>query len=73
LAIACFYAVGTSIGGSVSPLLFGWLIALGSGPKVSIGYVIAACLLVVAGVTEWKVGIDAEGKSLESIADPLSK
>jgi MFS family permease len=73
LAIACFYAVGTAIGGSASPLLFGWLIESGSGPKVSIGYVIAACLLVLAGMTEWKLGIDAEGKSLESIADPLSK
>jgi len=73
LAIACFYAVGTAIGGSVSPLLFGWLIESGSSPRVSIGYVIAACLLVVAAATEWKLGVDAEGKSLESIADPLSK
>ncbi len=29
LAIACFYAVGTAVGGSVSPLLFGWLIEFG--------------------------------------------
>jgi hypothetical protein len=27
---------------------------------------------IVAAVTEWKLGIDAEGKSLESIASPLS-
>jgi hypothetical protein len=25
-----------------------------------------------AAATEWKLGVDAEGKSLESIADPLS-
>ena len=72
LAIACFYAVGTAIGGSVSPLLFGWLIESGSSWKVSGGYVLAACLLLIAAVAEWKLGIDAEGKSLESIADPLS-
>jgi MFS family permease len=30
LAIACFYALGTAIGGSLSPLLFGWLIESGS-------------------------------------------
>jgi MFS family permease len=73
LAIACFYALGTAIGGSISPLLFGWLVQSGSGWKVSAGYVLAAALLLVAAVAEWKLGIDAEGKSLESIADPLSR
>jgi MFS family permease len=72
LAIACFYALGTAIGGSVSPLLFGWLIESGSAWYVAAGYVFAAALLILAGVTEWKIGVDAEGKSLESIADPLS-
>jgi MFS family permease len=72
LAIACFYALGTAIGGSTSPLLFGWLIESGSAWRVSFGYVLAALLLLVAAVTELKFGIDAEGKSLESIADPLS-
>src|ERR1700761_664570 len=72
LAIACFYALGTAIGGSLSPLLFGWLIASGSSWMVSIGYVIAALLLLLAAVTEWKLGIDAEGRSLEDIASPLS-
>jgi MFS family permease len=72
LAIACFYAMGTAIGGSTSPLLFGWLIQSGSAWQVSAGYVLAALLLLVAGATEFKLGVDAEGKSLESIADPLS-
>jgi MFS family permease len=72
LAIACFYALGTAIGGSLSPLLFGWLIGTGSSWMVSIGYAIAALLLLVAAVTEWKLGIDAEGRSLEEIASPLS-
>jgi len=72
LAIACFYALGTAIGGSTSPLLFGWLIESGSAWRVSFGYAIAALLLLLAAGTELKFGIDAEGKSLESIADPLS-
>ena len=72
LAIACFYALGTLIGGSLSPLLFGWLIGSGSSWQVSGGYALAALLLLLAAVTEWKLGIDAEGKSLESIAAPLS-
>jgi len=72
LAIACFYALGTLIGGSLSPLLFGSLIGSGSSWSVSAGYALAALLLLIAAVTEWKLGIDAEGKSLESIASPLS-
>ena len=72
LAISVFYALGTAIGGSVSPLLFGWLIETGSSWMVSLGYAVSALLLVVAAVTEWKLGIDAEGRSLESIARPLS-
>jgi MFS family permease len=72
LAIACFYALGTAIGGSVSPLLFGWLIESGSAWRVAFGYVLAASLLLVAAATELRFGIDAEGKSLESIAEPLS-
>ena len=72
LAIACVYAVGTAIGGSVSPVLFGHLIESGSAWNVSFGYAFAALLLIAAAVTEQKFGINAERKSLESIADPLS-
>jgi MFS family permease len=32
---SCFYALGTAIGGSTSPLLFGWLIESGSAWRVS--------------------------------------
>jgi hypothetical protein len=72
LAIACFYALGTAIGRSTSPLLFGRLIQSGSAWRVSAGYALAAVLLLIAAGTEVVLGIDAEGKSLESIADPLS-
>jgi MFS family permease len=72
LAIACFYALGTAVGGSTSPLLFGWLIESGSAWRVSFGYTIAALLLLLAAGTELRFGVDAEGKPLESIADPLS-
>ncbi len=73
LAIACFYAIGTAIGGGLSPLLFGLLIETGSAWYVSAGYALAALLLLAAAVAEVKFGIDAEQKSLESIADPLSQ
>jgi MFS family permease len=73
LAIACFYALGTAIGGSVAPSVFGRLIQTGSSWYVSFGYMAAAVLLLAAAAAELKLGVDAEGKSLESIADPLSR
>jgi MFS family permease len=73
LAIACFYAVGTAIGGSIAPSVFGALIDSGSTWHVSFGYMAAAVLLLIAAAVELKEGVDAEGKSLESIATPLSQ
>jgi MFS family permease len=72
LAIAFFYAVGTGIGGIVGPVLFGNLIATKRLFPMSIGYLIGGCLMFAAGIVEIVLGIDAERRSLESIAEPLS-
>jgi MFS family permease len=72
LAIAVFYALGTLIGGAGAPFLFGKLIGTGSPWTLAGGYLFAAALMVGAGVCEAFLGIDAEGKSLEDIAKPLS-
>ena len=72
LAIAFFYAIGTGVGGVVGPLLLGALINTGSRGSVAIGYVIGAVLMVGAAVVEALWGIDAERKSLESVARPLA-
>jgi MFS family permease len=71
LAIAMFYALGTLVGGVGAPLLFGHLIEAGV-KQVAWGYGLAALLMIGAAIVEAIYGIDAEGKSLESIADPLS-
>src|ERR1700692_4520075 len=42
LAIACFYALGTAIGGSTSPLLFGWLLECGSSCGASLAHPLSA-------------------------------
>jgi hypothetical protein len=69
LAIACFYALGTAIGASISALRLGWLIQSQPNLMVSGGYLLAASWLLAAAVNAWKLRVDAEGKSLESIAD----
>jgi MFS family permease len=72
LAIALFYAAGTAIGGIAAPWFFGVLIGSGSRDAVSNGYALGAALMLVAAIVEAWLGVDAEGKSLERIAAPLS-
>jgi len=72
LAIAFFYAVGTGLGGIIGPVLFGNLIATKRPVDMAIGYVIGGGLMIAAGLVEVWLGVDAEGKSLEDIATPLS-
>ena len=72
LAIAIFYALGTAAGGIVAPFLFGRLIGTGSRWYIFDGYLIAAGCMLFAAAVAAILGIDAEGKSLESISAPLS-
>ncbi|OJU83380.1 MAG: MFS transporter [Solirubrobacterales bacterium 70-9] len=72
LSIAFFYAVGTGLGGIVGPLLFGELINTGELEKVALGFLLGAVVMAVGGIAEILFGVNAEGKTLESIAEPLS-
>ncbi len=72
MAIAMFYALGTLIGGVSAPFLFGYLIGTGNQWVVAGGYAIAAVLMIGAAVCEVFLGVEAAGRSLEEIAEPLS-
>jgi MFS family permease len=72
LAIAFFYAVGTAAGGITGPLLFGKLIETGKASQVFIGYIIGASLMIVAGIIQALIGVEAARRDLEDIATPLS-
>ena len=72
LAIAFFYAVANAIGGTLPPLLFGYLIQTGKTVNVFYGDLIGTALMLTAGVVEILLGVKAEQQSLESIAQPLS-
>jgi MFS family permease len=71
LAISVFYAVGTGIGGFIAPILLGRLIESGERGAVMGGYALGAVLVIVAGILALRLGVDAEGKSLEAVAAPL--
>jgi len=72
VAISVFYALGTGVGGIAGPAVFGHLIQTGSRSEVLIGYLIGGGLMVGAAVVEWVLGVDAERRSLEEVAPPLS-
>jgi MFS family permease len=72
MAIALFYAVGTGMGGIAAPALFGALITTGERREVFGGYLIGAALMIAAAVVAFFLGVPAERKSLEEIAEPLS-
>ncbi|GAC1398919.1 MAG: MFS transporter [Ktedonobacteraceae bacterium] len=72
LAIAFFYAIGTAVGGASAPLIFGALIATHKVNYVFYGDLLGAGLMIIAGVIAIFFAVDAEGKSLESVAQPLS-
>jgi MFS family permease len=72
MAIAIFFAVGTLVGGAGAPLLFGWIIGMGSSTALFMGYLMAAVLMIFAAAMEAWIGVAAERRSLEHIAEPLS-
>ena len=69
LAIAFFYAVGTAVGGLAAPAVLGALIESGSRPRVAMGYVFGGLLFCAGAAVAAVLGVAAEGKSLEQIAE----
>ncbi|HEX4259477.1 MAG TPA: MFS transporter [Acetobacteraceae bacterium] len=72
VAISLFYAFGTGIGGIAGPALFGVLIASGSRREILGGYLLGGGLMVAAGIVQAVLGVQAERRSLETVAPPLS-
>jgi MFS family permease len=71
-AIAVVYAVGTLVGGAVAPLVYGHLIASKEPRMLAAGWLFGAALMIVGGLVEIVLGVDAERKSLEDVAAPLT-
>ena len=71
MAIAFFYAVGTGLGGIIGPLMFGTYVEQGAS-KVAFGYYIGAALMILGGIIEMVMGVEAARRSLEDVAKPLT-
>ncbi len=73
-AISFFFAIAQGTGGVLAPFLFSRLIGDATDRlPLTIGYLIGATAMISGGIIAWVFGVDAEGKSLEDITDPLSK
>ena len=71
-AIALFFTIAQCFG-AFAPWLHGQLIGDGTNHTLlTLGYVIGAVIMVGGGLVEAVIGVDAENKSLEDVAVPLS-
>jgi len=72
-AISFFFAIAQLFGGVVAPYVFGLLIGEGKDrTPLFVGYLGGGAIMLIGGVVAWFLGINAERKSLEDVARPLS-
>jgi MFS family permease len=72
MAIAFFYAIGTAAGGISGPLVFADLTESGVVGDTVLAFQIGAGLMCAAGLVAAFLAVNAERRSLEDIATPLS-
>ena len=72
-AISYFFAVGQVVG-ALGPIIFGHLVGDGTArDPLFWGYVVGASVMTFGGIVALVYGVDAEGRSLEEITDPLAR
>jgi MFS family permease len=71
-AIAVFFAIAQCFG-ALGPVIYGALIGDGSHPvRLFVGYLLGAAVMIVGGLIAKILAVDAERKSLEDVATPLT-
>jgi MFS family permease len=72
-AISYFFAIGQVVG-AFGPTIYGALIGEGKDRvPLFYGYLLGAAVMIFGGLVAWFFGVNAEGQSLEDVADPLSR
>ena len=72
-AISYFFAVAQGVG-ALAPVISGALVGEGlERMPMFWGYVLGSLIMMAGGLVAWFLGVDAEGKTLEDITDPLSR
>jgi MFS family permease len=72
-AISYFFSIGQLVG-ATGPTIYGALIGDGKDRvPLFYGYLLGAGVMIFGGLIAWFFGVNAEGQSLEDVADPLSR
>lgn len=72
-AISYFFSIA-QISGAIAPLIYGLLIGdASSRTPLMWGYLGGSVIMLAGGIVALVLGVNAEGKGLEDVADPLSK
>jgi MFS family permease len=72
-AISYFFSIGQLVG-ATGPTIYGALIGDGQDRvPLFYGYLLGAGVMIFGGLIAWFFGVNAEGQSLEDVADPLSR
>ena len=72
-AISYFFAVA-QVAGAIAPAIYGLLIGDGTErTPLFYGYLVGAAIMITGGIVALVYGVDAERKSLEDVARPLSR
>ncbi len=70
--ISFFFSVA-QVFGALGPVIYGGLIGDGHNRAgMAIGYYVGAGVMIAGGLITFILGVDAERKPLEEVADPLS-
>jgi hypothetical protein len=71
-AIAVSFAIG-SVFGALGPAFYGALLGNGSSRTgLFVGYLVGAGIMLIGGLVEVFLGVNAAGKSLEQVTKPLT-
>ncbi len=72
-AMAIFFSFGLGIGGVCSPYIFSSFVKYDNRNTIFISYMIAAVIMILAGIFGFFKGVDAENKPLEQISENIRK
>jgi len=67
-AMAIFFSLGLGVGGVFAPFLYGSMIEKNNKKSIFYSYLLAAGVMIFAGVFGYFYGVDSENKSLEQIS-----
>ena len=67
-AMAIFFSFGLGTGGVIAPYLFGSFVKQDNKKTIFFSYLLAAAIMIAAGIFGFMKGVDAENKPLEEIS-----